>query len=57
MNENASLFGNSQLQIELRPHTAVEAVAALQETPRPYKTRRREQPTGRRREHNVRSEE
>src|SRR5437016_6149332 len=29
LNENTSLFGNAQLQIELKPHTAVEAVAAL----------------------------
>ena len=41
MNENTSLFGNAQLQIELKPHTAVEAVAALQETPPAYKTRSR----------------
>ena len=27
MNENTSLFGNAQLQIELKPHTAVEAIA------------------------------
>ena len=41
MNENTSLFGNAQLQIELKPHTAVEAVAALQETAPAYKTRSR----------------
>ena len=41
MNENTSLFGNAQLQIELKPHTAVEAVGALQETPPVYKTRAR----------------
>src|SRR5436309_4876624 len=41
MNENTSLFGNAQLQIELKPHTAVEAVAALRETSPAYKTRGR----------------
>ena len=41
MNENTSLFGNSKLQIELKPHIAVEAVAALQETPPTYKARAR----------------
>ena len=38
MNENTSLFGNSKLQIELKPHTAVEVVSALQETPGVYKS-------------------
>ena len=41
MNENTSLFGNAQLQIELKPHTAVEAVVALQETSPAYKARGR----------------
>jgi len=38
-------FGNAELQIELKPHTAVEAVVALQESPPTYRTlkqRRRE---------------
>ena len=39
MNENTSLFGNAQIQIELKPHKAVEAVGALQETAPAYKTR------------------
>ena len=38
MNENTSLFGNAKLQIELKPHTAVETVAALQETPPGYRS-------------------
>ena len=41
MNENTSLFGNAKLQIELKPHTAVEGVVALHETAAPYKTRAR----------------
>ena len=41
MNENTSLFGNAQLQIELKPHPAVEAVAVLQETSPVYRTRAR----------------
>ena len=41
MNENTSLFGNAQLQIELKPHTSVEAVAVLQETALVYKPRAR----------------
>src|SRR5204863_1638583 len=55
LNENTSLFGNAQLQIELKPHTAVEAVAALKETPRPDKTRRRERPERRRSAGSVKS--
>ena len=39
MNENTSLFGNSKLQIELKPHTAVETAAALHETPPSYRSR------------------
>lgn len=39
LNENTNLFGNAQLQIDLKPHAAAEAVAALQETPPPYKIR------------------
>src|SRR6266540_4371238 len=38
MNENTSLFGHAQLQIDLKPHLAVETVAALQETAPPCKT-------------------
>ena len=41
MNENTSLFGNSQLQIELKPHASVEAASVLHESPTPYKTRTR----------------
>lgn len=40
MNEN-TLFGNAKLQIELKPHAAVEGVPALRETPPAYKTRTR----------------
>jgi hypothetical protein len=32
MNENSSLFGQARFQIELKPHAAVEAVVALQES-------------------------
>jgi site-specific DNA-methyltransferase (adenine-specific) len=41
MNETSSLFGHAQFQIELKPHPAVEPVAALQETAPAYKTRAR----------------
>lgn len=41
MNESTSLFGNAQLQIELKPHSAVEAAATLKEAPPAYKTRPR----------------
>jgi len=41
MNENTSLFGNSKLQIELKPNAAIEAVPELRETPPAYKTRAR----------------
>jgi site-specific DNA-methyltransferase (adenine-specific) len=44
MNETSSLFGHAQFQIELKPHPAVEPVAALQETAPPYKTRARRKP-------------
>ncbi len=37
LNENSSLFGHAQFQIELKPHPAVEAVAVLQEKPTAYK--------------------
>ena len=39
LNENTNLFGNAQLQIELKPHPAVERVEVLQETAPAYKTR------------------
>src|SRR5207247_2307635 len=39
MNENTSLFSHAQFQIELKPHAAVEAVAAFQETAPPYTMR------------------
>jgi site-specific DNA-methyltransferase (adenine-specific) len=42
MNENTSLFGNAQLQIELKPHSSVEAVAELREAPPAYKAQKRE---------------
>lgn len=45
MNENTTLFGNAQLQIELKPHASVEAVAALQEAPPSYKTRPLKKPS------------
>jgi len=41
MSENTSLFSNAQLQIELKPHIAVETVAALQEAPPTYKAKTR----------------
>lgn len=41
MDENTSLFGSAQLKIELRPHTAVETVAELRESPPPYRTKPR----------------
>ncbi|HEU0011977.1 MAG TPA: site-specific DNA-methyltransferase [Verrucomicrobiae bacterium] len=41
LNENTNLFGHAQLQIDLKPHLAVETVAALQETAPPCKTRTR----------------
>jgi len=41
MNENTSLFGSANLQIELKPHTALEATAALRESPPAYKVRQR----------------
>src|SRR5213594_3510462 len=41
LNENTNLFGHAQLQIDLKPHLAVETVAALQETAPPCKSRTR----------------
>lgn len=37
MNENSSLFGNAQFQIELKPHSAVPVPAFLNDTAIPYK--------------------
>ena len=37
MNENPSLFGNAQLQIDLKTLAAVEA-GTMREPPAPYKT-------------------
>src|SRR5438046_9271821 len=37
MNENSSLFGHAQFQIELKPHPAVEAAALLKERSSEYK--------------------
>ena len=39
MNENTSLFGNAQFQIELKPHAVVEAGAVLNDSVTPYKVR------------------
>src|SRR5258708_33144062 len=55
MNENTSLFGNAQLQIELKPHTAVETVAALKESAASPIATRRERSEGRRRAGRFRS--
>ena len=41
LNENTSLFGHAQLQIDLKPHAAVEGTTALKEIPPAYKTRAR----------------
>jgi hypothetical protein len=38
LNENTNLFGHAQLQIQLKPHAAVEGVAAFQESAPPYET-------------------
>ena len=37
LNENSSLFGHAQFQIELKPHPAVQAVAVLEERAISYK--------------------
>jgi DNA modification methylase len=37
LNENTSLFGNSQLQIELKPHAAIESALTLREQSPAYK--------------------
>jgi modification methylase len=39
LNENTSLFGKAQLQIDLKPASAVESAAAVHERPVAYKTR------------------
>jgi site-specific DNA-methyltransferase (adenine-specific) len=39
MNENTSLFGHTQLQIELKPHTAPEVPAVLNESVTEYKAK------------------
>jgi DNA modification methylase len=44
MDENTSLFGNAQLQIELKPHTAVEAASILNESGSDYSARRTVKP-------------
>lgn len=41
LNENTSLFGKAQLQIELKPNLAIDPAAALHERPPTYKTRSR----------------
>ena len=48
-NETSSLFGQARFQIELKPHAAVEAGAALAETPPPYRTRAEKKPSRKRR--------
>jgi DNA modification methylase len=40
LNENTSLFGNAQLQIELKPHPAVEIASVLNESGPGYKATR-----------------
>jgi modification methylase len=40
MNENTNLFGNAQLQIELKPHAAAEAASVLNESVAEYKATR-----------------
>ena len=40
MNENMSLFGHSQLQIEMKPHAAVEAASVINESGSEYKATR-----------------
>ena len=40
MNENTSLFGNSNLKIELRPHNLIDVSSVLHEPKPEYKTKR-----------------
>jgi DNA modification methylase len=44
MNENSSLFGHAQFQIELKPHAAVESAATIAERPAAYRARARKKP-------------
>jgi hypothetical protein len=41
MHETTTVFGNAQLQIELKPYSTAERVATLQESPPARKTRKR----------------
>ena len=41
LNENTNLFGHAQLQIDLKPHAAVDAAAVLQEIGPAYRTQAR----------------
>jgi hypothetical protein len=45
MNENASLFSNAHLQIELTPHAAVEPALVLNEAGPNYRATKFAQPT------------
>lgn len=44
MNENTSLFGNTKIEIELKPHSSLEALPVLKDAPSPYRTKRRKRP-------------
>jgi DNA modification methylase len=48
MNENRSLFGQAQFQIELKPHAAVESAAAIAESPPTFRTRAKKKPSRKR---------
>jgi len=45
LNENTNLFGNAQLQIDLKSHAVVEAAAVLQESGPACKTQARKKPS------------
>jgi hypothetical protein len=45
MNENTSLFSNAQIQIELKPHAAVETAFVLNESGPKYRAVKSAQPT------------
>ena len=45
LNENTNLFGNAQLQIDLKPYAAAEVAATFNEQAPPYKTRARKKPS------------
>ena len=45
LNENTNLFGNAQLQIDLKLNTEVEAATVLQESGPAYKTQARKKPS------------